>query len=171
MTPRTDDAGVTMIELIIVLVVSSILLALVSVMFATTLTAQRQTTERDLATAQLNAVTASITESVRASADSAVSESGQRLDATVLLSDGESWECRAWRVLDAELLFRTIRGGVSSSWTALATGVRGNLASGAAFAASDSTITLGLTITRGETVVALTDGAHAQVVTEEVPSC
>ena len=166
-----DEAGISMVELIVFLAVAGLLLSIVATLFATSLNAQRQTADRNDATAQLNAATASITESVRASAEATVSESSRRLDAAVLLADGETWECRAWHVQGGELVYRTTRAGVSSSWTALASGVRGNLPAGAAFAGEASRITLGLTNTRRETEVAVTDGSYSQVFTEAVPSC
>ncbi|WP_458041950.1 MULTISPECIES: hypothetical protein [Bacteria] len=169
-----DDAGISLVELIIIVAVLSVLVSLFAVTFVTGLTTQQQTAERSAATAQLNAATTSITESVRASADARVSASGQRLDAKVLLTDGGTWECRAWQLQSGELLYSagtTALPSADASWASLTSGVEGNLSAAAAFEESGTRISLGLEITRGEVKVAVTDGALSQVISAGGPAC
>lgn len=169
-----DDAGISIVELIIVLAVSTVLVSLVAVMFASSLTAQRETTERDAATVQLNAVTASITESVRASTDARVSDAGRRLDAKILLSDGETWECRAWQLSGDELRYSTgttPRQAADSTWALIASNVGGTLTGGAAFEKSGTRVSLGLEIARGTAGAAVSDGTNSQVVHEGGVAC
>jgi type II secretory pathway pseudopilin PulG len=168
------QSGISVIELIVVLAVASLLLSLVATMFATSLTAQRQTSDREAATAGLNAVTASITESVRGSVDVRVSTSGQRLDATVLLSDGTSWECRAWQLTDGELRYSSgasARAAADSTWASIASGVSGTFTGGAVFVESGSRIALGMRITRGDASVAVSDGSNSLAVATGGPAC
>lgn len=169
-----DDSGISLVELIIVIAVSSLLVSLFAVTFVTSLTAQRETADRGAATAELNAATASITESVRGSIDATVSESGRRLDAKVLLTDGATWECRAWQVDGGDLRYSagsTARPALDSTWVSVASGVDGNLTGGGAFEESGTRISLGLEISRGDVTVAVTDGAISQVVSAGGPSC
>ncbi len=168
------QSGISVIELIVVLAVASLLLSLVATMFATSLTAQRQTSDREAATSRLNAATASITESVRGSVDARVSASGQRLDASVLVSDDGTWECRAWQVVGGELLYSAgpaARPAADATWASIASGVAGNLTGGAVFAENGTRIALGMQITSGEASVAVSDGANSQVVATGGPAC
>lgn len=164
----------SLIELMVALMVGAIVMSILVLIFSNGLTAQRRASERNAATELLNAATASVTESVRASVDTRVTESGQRLDAKVLDTDGTTWECRAWQVQGGQLLFNagsTARPAVSSAWKPLAPGVAGNLTAGASFAKSGAQISLGLTLTRGDAVVRVTDGAVSLVVQSGGPSC
>ena len=164
----------TLVELIVVIVVSGIVLSVIGLIFINGWSAQQRATERNAATAQLNAATAAITETVRDSSAIRVSAPGQRLDAKVLLADGASWQCRAWQVLGGELRYNSgpsSRPAASTSWASLASGIAGNLAAGAAFAQSGDRLSLGLRITQGEVSVGVTNGAVSQAIQEGGPAC
>lgn len=175
-TPATgSDTGMSLVELIVVVLISGLFLSVLAMIFGNGLAAQQRATERDAATAQLNAVTASVVESVRASAGTRVTASGQRLDAKVLRADGTSWECRAWQVQGTELRYSagsTARPAVSTSWKSLASGVSGALSAGAAFEqGAGKRVTVGIELVRGETSIIVNDGAVAQVVQSGGPAC
>lgn len=164
----------SLIELMVALMVGAIVLSILVLVFANGLTTQRRATERNAATAMLNATTASITESVRASVDTRVTESGQRLDAKVLAPDGVTWECRAWQIQSGQLRYSSgasARPAASGSWKSLGSGLSGNLASGAAFVRVGSQVSLGFTLTRGESTIRVTDGAVSLAVQSGGPSC
>lgn len=171
---RHDDEGMTLVELLVVMVVSGIFLALLAVLFGNSLSTQQRATERDAVTAQVNAATAAITESVRASTEITVSAGGARIDVKIPKGVGVPWECRAWQLLDGELRYSagaTARPAASTAWKSLASGVEGDLAGGAAFSAAGKKLSLAFTATKGDTVVTVTDGAFAQAVQTGVPTC
>jgi len=165
----------SIVELIVVVLISGLFLSVLAVIFGNGLAAQQRATERDAATAQLNAATASIVESVRNSVDTRVTASGQRLDAKMLAADGTSWECRAWQVQGTELRYSagtTARPAVSPAWTSLASGVSGALFAGAAFEkGTGNRASVGLELVRGDTAITVGDGAVAQVVQSGGPAC
>lgn len=169
------DAGMSLVELIVVVLVSSLLLGVLAMIFGNGLAAQQRATERDAATAQLNAVTASIVESVRNSVDTRVTASGQRLDAKVLGADGSTWECRAWQLQGGELRYSagsTARPAVSGSWASLASGASGASAGGAAFEKGPgSRVSASIELVQGDTAITVGDGAVAQVVQTGGPAC
>ncbi|MEJ6553844.1 prepilin-type N-terminal cleavage/methylation domain-containing protein [Microbacterium esteraromaticum] len=171
MTVRAQprDAGITLVEVIIAVVVSGIFASLLAVVFANGLSAQQRATERDAATATLNAATAAITQTVRNSSDIKVSAGGQRLDARMLRSDGATWECRAWQVIGGQLRYSagaTARPAADTTWASLASGVSGTLSANASFERSDKRLSIGFEIANGDTTVTVTDGAVALVVAQ-----
>lgn len=171
---RHDDEGLSMVELIVVMVVSAIFLALLAALFGNSLSTQQRATERDAVTAQVNAATAAITQSVRASTTFNVSVGGARVDVKMLKADGTTWECRAWQVLGGELRYSagtTARPAASTAWKSLASGIEGDLAGGAAFSAASKKLSLAFIATQGDTVVTVTDGAFAQAVKTGGPTC
>lgn len=164
----------SLIELMVGLMVAALVLAILALVFSNGVSSQRNASDRNAATAALNAATASITESVRASVDTRVTESGQRLDAKVLSADGTTWECRAWQIQSGQLRYSagaTARPAVATTWRSLASGVTGNLTASASFARTGSQLSIGLTLTRGQAVVRVTDGAVSLVVQSGGPAC
>lgn len=164
----------SLIELLVVIVVSGILLSVVAAVFVNGWTAQQQASARNAATADLNAVTAGVTESVRDATVTRVSAGGMRLDAKVLGADGATWQCRAWQLDAGQLRYSSgasARPASSATWTPIASGVRGTFTSGAAFSSSGTRVSVGLRMTRGDVSVTVTSGAAAQVVQGGGPSC
>lgn len=136
------EAGATLIELIIYGLLSALLLTLVAVIFINAWVAQAATVDRDAATGQANAVTASLQQTVRNSTH-VRSPNGATLVATV--ATGGTPECRVWIVDDGKLKYKRgeYAGGEFSTvpddtWATLASEVRGTLA-GAAFSTPTST--------------------------------
>ncbi len=173
-TAQRRDDGMTLVELIIAVLVSGVFLTLIALIFGSGLSAQQRATERDAATAQLNAATALITETVRNSSDIRVSAAGTRLDARFLKSDGSTWECRAWQLLSNELRFSagpSARPVASTTWKSLGSELSGTLTSGAAFTQSGKRLSLGLEQSQGQTKIAVSNGAVAQIVMAGGPAC
>lgn len=173
-TPRHPDDGMTLVELMIVVLVSGLFLTLIALIFGSSLSAQQRATERDAATSQLNATTALVIETVRSSSDIRVTEAGMRLDARFLKPDGVTWECRAWQLVSNELRYSagsTARPAASTTWKSLGSKMSGTLTSGAAFAQSGKRLSLGFQQGQGQTKVAASNGAVAQIVMTGGTAC
>jgi prepilin-type N-terminal cleavage/methylation domain-containing protein len=99
-----DDAGLTLVELLITVFVGAVLLALVATILTTTLQANAATRDRDLATGRAQAISTSLTTSVRnASAVTVTATAGGGIVVRARVATGASgWECRAWAVVDLE---------------------------------------------------------------------
>lgn len=176
--PRTppgtpDDEGITLVELIVVIVVSALFLGLIAGLFANGLNAQNQATARDRATGQANVLSASLTSSIRNAVAARVAADGKRVDATVRTSAG--WECRAWVLDGTSVLYSagdTARTAAPTGWTALAKGVSGTLSGGALFAgAGDRRVSIGIRITDTAQTAVISDGVTAQAVGTGWPTC
>ncbi|PKI90255.1 hypothetical protein CW368_10780 [Actinomycetales bacterium SN12] len=171
---KHPDDGMTLVELIIVVLVSGVFLTLIALIFGSSLGAQQRATERDAITAQLNAATAHVTETVRSSSDIKVNATGTRVDARFLKADGVTWECRAWAVVTKQLRYSagaSARSADTTTWKLLASGMKGTLGGGTAFAQSGKRLSLGLEQTQGQTTVAVSNGAVAQIVMTGGPAC
>lgn len=122
-----NDQGVSLVELIVVVVVSSLLAGLLTTIFVNGLTTQQKSTARDTATGQANVVTTTMAEALRNSTSIRVSGAGTRLDAVVTkpsvsFTGTWEWECRAWAFVDESVRFSagsTPRASDTSGWTVL----------------------------------------------------
>lgn len=178
---QSRDSGMSMVELIVAGAIAALLLGLVASIFGGSLMSQQRASERNQLTLQLNAATASITESVRSSSAIRISSGGLRLDAKVLLLDGTTWRCRAWQLEGSALRYNegaTARPTTITtvrSWPSLTSGegstAAGTLTSGAVFAQSGTRVTVGLALTQNDTTVSVRDGAISQVVQSGGPAC
>lgn len=99
-----DDLGLTLVELLISLFVGAVLLGLVATVFASSLQSNAATRDRDLATGRAQAISTSLSTSIRNAR--AVTVQGLPDGGTVLRAlvakGGSAWECRAWAVVDLE---------------------------------------------------------------------
>ena len=121
-----DDAGVTLVELIIYLAVSALFLGLLALMLVNGLRAQAQTTDRDTATGQSAVVSTSSLTSLRNATAFTVTSAGRAVVAKVALPGGGR-ECRAWVVTTGgDLRYRAEASTISltdtSAWTVLVDG-------------------------------------------------
>ena len=129
---NADDDGVTLVELIIYIVVTSLFLGLLALMFVNGLRAQAQTTDRDSATGQSNVVSSSIQTSLRNATAFTITSANRALIAKVS-TPGGGRECRAWVVTTGgDVRYRVAASGPistsnTSTWTVL---VDGDAASG-----------------------------------------
>lgn len=98
------DAGLTLIEVLITVVVGAIVLGLVATIFVTTLQATAATRDRDLATGRAQAISTSLTTSVRnATGVTLATLPGNGVVVRAAVATGSSgWECRAWAIVDLE---------------------------------------------------------------------
>ncbi|WP_434811681.1 prepilin-type N-terminal cleavage/methylation domain-containing protein [Microbacterium sp. bgisy189] len=169
-----DDEGLTLVELIVVIVVSALFLGLLALMFINGITAQERATARDHATGESNVVSATLMSSVRNAEDFRISGSGTRVDARVVTAD-DSLVCRAWAVVGGDLRYRestTQIGAVTTAWTTIATDAVGTLGSGAAFElAGAKNLRIGFEISTGDETVAFRDGVAAQAETQGTLTC
>lgn len=142
-----NDGGVSLVELIIVVVVMGIIGSLITMIFVNGLTSQQATAARDLATGRATVITETLADSVRNAVAIRVSSDGSRIDATVAVSD-TSFACRAWAIQpDGDFVYSggsTARSASTASWGVLAEKVSGALTGGAgtprAFALSGSRV-------------------------------
>lgn len=167
MTLRTDEGGITLVELLVALFISALVLGLLALMFANGLRAQTQATDRDRATGAGNVMSNSLLTSIRNASEFRVID-GRGLIAKVA-TGGTDWECRAWALGDGELRYRASRTALStvdtSEWGAIARGVSGTLPGGRAFAAAgDRALSIGIQVVSGETTIPFTNGVTAQAV-------
>lgn len=175
LAPVTDDAGMTLVELIMYILLSALFLGLLATLFATTLTAGQQTRNRDTATGTAQVVSESLQTSVRNAA--LVRVDGAQLRA-VVATGASQWECRAWVLQSGELRYRASAaaipvGTATTGWAVLATGVVGTKASGSPFVLSSTdTVSIGYRVTVGEASVNITSAATAQAKSEgTIPAC
>lgn len=168
-----DDDGITLVELIVVIVVSALFLGLLAGLFVNGINAQNQATARDRATGQANVLSASLTSSIRNAAATRVAGDGKRVDASVRTSSG--WKCRAWVLSGTSVLYSQSDSALPASttgWKALATGAEGTLSGGAMFAtAGDRRVTIGVRITDQAQKAVISDGVTAQAVGTGWPTC
>ncbi|MBD8023871.1 hypothetical protein [Microbacterium gallinarum] len=168
-----------MVELIVYGAVSALFLGLLASMFISGLRAQQQSIARDSAAGRANVFSATLASSIRNATDFRVT-GGTRLDASVFLPDG-TLECRAWAAVNGaggakDIVYRTSTSGAvpaaDSTWATVATDVSGTLAGAAVFADDgERRLRVGVTITVGDVVVALTEGITAQAVGEGELRC
>ena len=171
----TDDAGMTLVELIMYILLSALFLGLLATLFATTLTAGQQTRNRDTATGTAQVVSESLQTSVRNAA--LVRVDGAQLRA-VVATGASQWECRAWVLQSGELRYRASAaaipvGTATTGWAVLATGVVGTKAAGSPFVLSSTdSVSIGYRVTVGEASVNITSAATAQAKSEgTIPAC
>lgn len=180
----SDDDGLSLIELIVVIVVSGLFAGLLTALFINGWTTQERSVARDSATGQASVVKSTFSHALRNATAVRVSESGTRVDAVVAEVDdsltGWAWECRAWVLKDESIRYSagaSALGADTSGWTILAgrsperpldmvAGAMG----GAAFALVGSKgVQLAVDITVGDepNTVSISDGMTAQAVTSE----
>lgn len=110
MTRRRDDAGISLVELIVAVTVAALFLGLLASLFANGMKAQAQTTERDLATGRAGVISDSILASIRNSSGFVIVSENRALIAKTTTADG-STVCRAWLLLrDGDAVFRRSSG-------------------------------------------------------------
>lgn len=99
-----DDAGLTLVELLISLFVGAVLLSLVATVFASSLQSNAATRDRDLATGRAQAISTSLITSIRNARAVTVQDltDGATVLRALVAKGGSAWECRAWAVVDLE---------------------------------------------------------------------
>lgn len=179
-----DDDGLSLIELIVVIVVSGLFAGLLTVLFINGWTTQERSVARDSATGQASVVKSTFSQALRNATAVRVSESGTRVDAVVAEIDdslaGWAWECRAWVLKEESIRYSAgpnARSTDVSTWTILAgrsserpfDRVAGSMG-GAGFALIGSKgVQLAIDITVGDEpkTVSISDGMTAQAVATE----
>lgn len=128
-----DETGMSLTEVIVYIAVSVIVLGGLATVFASALSAQANTRDRNAATGTVAVAVNSLQASIRNS--SAFEISGNTLRARVAVGDGTGWECRAWALSGGTLYYRAASSAFptpadyeDAGWTSLAKGVSGTLA-------------------------------------------
>lgn len=179
-----DEAGVTLVELIVGMVVAGMFAAMLTLMFINGWTSQQKSIARDSATGQANVLRTSLSDSLRNATAVRVSGGGTRVDAVVgrvgASLTGWTWECRAWALHDRSIRYSagpTARGTDVASWATLAGKsaqapldvVTGTI-SGVPFAlVGAKSVQIGIDIRSGidPQTVSISDGMTAQAVSTE----
>jgi len=180
-TPRRgNDDGITLVELIIVVIVGAVLLGGVAIMFANGLTSQAQAADRDLATGRATVIANSLQTSIR-NADAVKVEPDQHTVRAVVAMPAGGWECRAWALTaGGEMKYKTSASSIAldnvDAWTTLAPGVTGSLASADgpvpfAMSASGRQLSIGLVVAAGDVTVPIHSGVTAQARVEGSGPC
>ncbi|MFI8594771.1 hypothetical protein ACIGCK_10145 [Microbacterium sp. NPDC078428] len=160
-----DDAGATLVELIMYGMLSAAFLGILAVLFTTGLGAGAAATERDEATGKAQLIATSVQTSIRNASDFRVDGNVLRARVATGASD---WTCEAWALTpDGALVHRSSASAIAlpgsyAGWAELATGVAGRGPGGAPFTASGPSLTLALTVTSGEATVPVAGGAFSQ---------
>lgn len=142
-----DDAGLSLLEVIIYMLVSAVFLGLVGTIFITTIQANASSVNRDLSAGRAQVVSTSLSASVRNAADIEVQSSGT-IARAVVARGTSGWECRAWAFHEGNVrmtTYATLASGTSaptpsSSWGVLSDGVTGT------FSENGSRLTWNLTV-------------------------
>jgi type II secretory pathway pseudopilin PulG len=172
---QQDDAGLTLIEVIIYIVVGGIVLTMLASVFINGMRVDAATRDRDVATGTAQSITNSITMSVRNATE--VRVDGTELRARVAVG-AASWECRAWYLDGDALRYRSYAAGgpvpaAGSDWNALGDGLS---AASAPFTQHGKRIEFAMTVTVEDTAVPIAGSAVARAVqaasdiTEGTPS-
>lgn len=158
------ETGMSLVELIIAMAVSALLLGAIVVIFGQGLTAQMQQASRNAATAQLNAVSAYLNESIRNSTTARVSDSNTRLDMRVINAAGTAYECRAWKISDNKLWYRAgpTTPVFGSNWAKLAENLvnPANGAGNVGFSNSGAAVSYLLNVRSDDVEVTIRDGGY-----------
>lgn len=174
MNAAENEEGMTLVEILITVFVSSLLLGLLAMLFINASTAQGQATARDRVTGQANVISASITSSIRNATSVKVASSGLRVDAVVAVPGG-SWQCRSWALDAGKLLYSsgsTARPTSTAGWTALAPTAEATLTGAKPFALQGTnTVKIGLRMTDASQTATISDGVAAQAVAAGGPAC
>ena len=159
-----QDAGMSLVELIVAMAVSALLLGVIAAIFGQGLAAQAQQASRNTATAQLDAVSAYLNESIRNSTTARVSESGSRLDLTVVNEAGTAYECRAWKISGETLWYSsgTTAPAFATTWAKLAQQLvdPAGGAGSVGFSHSGSAVSYLLNVKPGDIEVTIRDGGY-----------
>lgn len=178
-----DDAGVTMVELLIYIVISTLALVALAALFANAVRADATTRDRDRATDAAQLIVASVQSGIRNSSSFTVSTANVAgtvvpiLRASVLTGSGTwTWQCRAWAVTAAGDFVSSnsrLADGSYTGWKALVAGARveGALASGQPFVDNAPLLKLGLNVTVGSATVPVTSGVVRQTTGPGAPTC
>lgn len=170
------DNGMSLVELIVSIAVSALLLGLIATIFSQGLKSQQEQTSRDFGTAQLNAASALLNESLRNSSAALVSDDGQRIDVQYLagsLSDDAPYSCRSLQISEGNLWYREAGGPTgtlsSDTWSVLMS----NLADSASgepsgfSAEGPQSFSYFLNVSDGDTEISTRDGGYPGVVNAE----
>lgn len=153
----------SLVELIVAMAVSALMLGIIAIIFGHGLSTQLQQTSRNAAAAQLNAVSAYLNESMRDSVDARISDSGSRLDMTVVNEAGTGYECRAWKISGTTLYYQSgsTAPAFSGGWAKLTESLV-NPASGdtVGFTSDGDAFSYLLNVRPGDIEVTIRDGGY-----------
>ena len=160
----SDDAGMTLVELIIYGAITALIMSVLATLFASSLSAEAQTRDRDTATGRSQVIMSSLQSSIRNASELRVDGAVVR---AVVATGTSEWSCEAWALQGDRLLHRTsssaigMPGASGTGWSPLATGVSA-AKTGSAFSISGRTLSVSLSVKAGTTIVPATGKILAQ---------
>jgi Tfp pilus assembly protein PilW len=113
---RDSEDGMSMVELIVYLALSTLVLTILVSFFITSYRSQAATRERDLATGSAQLISSSLTTGLR-NADQAVAVGGNRLIARTA-TGSTGWQCQEWKLTSGDLSYRTRAANTAGTWSA-----------------------------------------------------
>lgn len=156
--PTGDEAGISLVEVIIYSALSALLLSVLGGLFFVGFTTQTEAAGRDAATGAAGVVSNSLQTGIRRASSISVSGSGTLLKARVA-NGATGWQCVSWVLTpDKKLKYKAGSAAItdtdyaSSSWTVLAVGAGQGLA-GPAFAGVGTQLTYSLAFLSGGVTV------------------
>lgn len=161
--PGSDEAGISLVEVIIYSAVTALLLSILGGVFFVGFQTQAAAGGRDAATGAAQAVSNSVQTAVRNA--SSISVTGPVLKARVA-SGVAGWQCVTWALTgDNKLVYKAASAAITStdysSWTVLAVGASGRLGGGAAFSGDSARVSYSLAFTFGSVTVPVAGAATA----------
>lgn len=154
---RTDESGLSLVELIVYAALTALLMSVVATLFASGLGAEAQTRERDAATGRAQLVMSSLQSSIRNASEVRVDGDVVR---AVVATGTSGWSCEGWALSGDRLVHRTSTSALplpnadAAGWSVLVDGVEP--AAGTAFSLAGRTLTVDLAVLAGESAVPAT---------------
>jgi hypothetical protein len=145
----------TLVELIIYGAISAVVLSLLATLFASSLSAEAQTRDRDTATGGAQVVMSSLQSSIRNASEMRVDGDVVR---AVVATGASGWSCEAWALQGDRLLYRSSESAIAlpdasgSGWATLVSGVSG-AKNGSPFSIAGRTLNVSLAVKAGATTV------------------
>jgi hypothetical protein len=161
---RTDEAGLSLVELIVYAALTALLMSVVATLFASSLGAEAQTRDRDATTGRAQLIMSSLQSSIRNASDVRVDGDVVR---AVVATGTNGWSCEGWAVRGDRLVHRTSASAIAlpnadaSGWATLVDGVE-RPAAGSAFSLAGRTLTVELDVLAGDSAVPATGDVLAR---------
>lgn len=161
---RTDDSGLSLVELIVYAALTALLMSVVATLFASGLGAEAQTRDRDAATGRAQLIMSSLQSSIRNASEVRVDGDVVR---AVVATGASGWSCEGWAVSGDRLVHRSSSSALAlptsdaAGWAVLADGVEPR-GTGPAFTLSGRTLSVELAVLAGDATVPASGEVLAQ---------
>jgi Tfp pilus assembly protein FimT len=165
---RDAEAGVTLVELIIYVVIAALVTGLMAGIFINGLHSQTAATDRDTATGKAGVVTSSLQQSLRNATTVSPATGTTNTLIAVVATGTSSWQCRAWALTaTGDLVYKSSSSAFSvvstAGWTVLAKNVTGSFTGGKVFSVTSTTqVRYGFSVSVSASTVPITGAVTTQ---------